>query len=466
MNLSSIDIFVIVLYFLIILFVGFVIAGWYEKGKTKTIDFLLAGRKVTLPFFVATLVATWYGTILGVGEFIYNFGIVEWLCLAFPYYIAAFFFAKYLSTKIRQSKSKTIPEQVATKYGEKAGWLSAFIVLLITIPAAYILMLGVMINLLFGISMTLSIVIGAILSLTFIYTGGFKAGILTNTAQFVIMYIGFIALLIFALIKLGSFNEMINFLPETHKKLTGGLNWQYILSWFIISIQTFIDPGFHQRCAAAKNPDIAKKGIYISIIFWIIFDFLTLSTGLYAKAFVITDNPMMSYPLLADMILPSFFKGIFIISLLSIIMSTLDSYAFLSAATIGNDILKPLQEKYNLFKNFETTELIRLGLITTSIFAVILSIILPSAIDLIYKMSSIAIPGLIIPILVSYNKKIILSSNNVILIMLISSSMSFVWTILKIFTDFNFIENFEPMTIGIIVSIVLFLLFFKRVGNE
>ena len=44
---------------------------------SSAVDYLVAGRRVTLPAFVATLVATWYGGILGVGEYSYRYGVVE-----------------------------------------------------------------------------------------------------------------------------------------------------------------------------------------------------------------------------------------------------------------------------------------------------------------------------------------------------------------------------------------------------
>jgi SSS family solute:Na+ symporter len=258
-------------------------------------------------------------------------------------------------------------------------------------------------------------------------------------------------------------------LPEQHKNIFGGLSWQYILSWFIISFQTFVDPGFHQRCAAAQSPKTAQKGILISIGFWMIFDFLTLITGLYAKVFYSIDNPIMAYPVLAETVLPSVWKGFFVISLLATIMSTLDSYAFLSAATIGNDILEPLKKHFNIFRELSTKQLIRIGLIITSVLAILMAILLPSAVDLIYKTSSVAVPGLIIPLVISYNKKLNIQAGNVIIIMLLSASVYIIWTILKIFNvNYWLIQSIEPMILGIITSIFLSLFFVKsvRIKNE
>jgi len=469
MSLSYLDWTVIVIYIAIILFVGFYLAGRKESSGNKTIDFLLAGRKVTLPFFVATLVATWYGNILGMGEFIYKGGVVAWLCFAFPYYIAALLFSYYVAGKIRKSKVKTIPEQIRIAYGKRASWISSFIVLILTIPAAYILMLGIMINLFTGWALSLCILAGAILSVAYLYTGGLRADILTNTVQFILMYLGFGILIFFTMSVHGSFDSMLTKLPVAHKELTGNYSLQYIICWFIIALQTFIDPGFHQRCAAAKSAKTARRGIAISVLFWIIFDSMTLITGLYAKAYYMTDNPIMAYPVLGDSVLPVVWKGLFVVALLSTIMSTLDSYAFISAATIGNDILKPIRKlsfykSSGLFKKFRRLSmnaLIKIGLIITSILSIMLAVLIPSAVDLIYKTSSIAIPGLLAPMLISYSEKFKVGSKKVIVIMLFSSGTSFLWTILISYANVWIFNEIQPMIPGILLSLFLALMFTK-----
>ncbi|MFH1050148.1 MAG: sodium:solute symporter family protein [bacterium] len=434
-----------------------------DSSNETTIDFLLAGRKVTLPLFVATLVATWYGNILGMGEFIYKGGIVAWVCFALPYYIAALLFAYFIAGKIRKSKVRTIPEQIENAFGKRAAWLSSFIVLVITIPAAYVLMLGVMINLFTGWSLWICIVTGAILSLAYIYTGGFRADVLTNSVQFVLMYIGFGVLLFFTVNSLGPIGTMLDKLPVNHKELSGDYSWQYIISWFIIALQTFIDPGFHQRCAAAKSPKTARRGIAVSVLFWIIFDTMTLITGLYSKAYFITDNPIMAFPMLGDSVLPVVWKGLFTVALLATIMSTLDSYAFISAATIGNDILKPLKRFFRTLERLSTKSLIKTGLVITSIFSIFLAMLIPSAVDLIYKTSSIAIPGLLAPMLFSYSNKIIIKPRIAIIIMLASSGLSFLWTMGKIFFDsIEIFSEIEPMIPGILLSLILAIIFIRK----
>lgn len=467
MNLSSADLAVVAAYFAIVFIVGFFLSRRKKDSASNAEEFILAGRRVTLPFFVASLVATWYGNILGMGEFVYTGGIVAWICFGLPYYAAAVLFALFAAKKIRQMNVRSIPEQIENAYGVRAGRVSSVIVLLMTIPGAYILTLGLLISMFTGWDMTLSIIAGTAASLIYLYTGGFKADVMTNTAQFAFMYIGFGALLFFSIDKFGDISTMASKLPAQHLKPFGGYSAQYVLSWYIIAFQTFIDPGFHQRCSAAINPQTAKRGVLISVLFWIVFDTLTTLTGLYAKAYITTDNPMMAYPLLGDSVLPAVWKGLFAVALLATVMSTLDSYAFISAATFSNDIITPMRKKRGL-KEISQKNLTKIGLLLTGVTGVLLAIALPSAVEIGYKTSSIAVPALILPLLVSMSSKFYLERKKAAVLMMISAAVSGFWTLggyagrVSPLLQTDFFSIFEPMFPGIIVSFVLGAFFIKK----
>ncbi len=458
------DYVIIALYFAMIVFVGFKYSKTSGDSADGKEDFLLAGRKLTLPMFVMTLVATWYGNILGVGEFVFGDGLVGWLCFSFTYYIAAFLFAFFIAGKIRKMNISTIPEQIEKYYGKTASLFASLIVLVITIPAVYVLSLGEIVRMAFGFDLSISIIIASVISFTYIIKGGFKADVVTNAVQFVLMYLGFFVLLFFVIKTFGSPTEMIAKLPPAHLKPTGNYGIQFIIVWFIIAFQTFVDPGFHQRCSAAVNPSTARKGIFISILFWIIFDFMTLTTALYARAYYPElASGILAYPVMSNSILPEFFKGFFIVSILATVMSTLDSYAFISGATIGNDIIMKLFPTKRDAK-FWT----KIGIVITGVFSILLAIALPSAVQLIYKTASIAVPGLLFPLTLTYFKKYTLKRRDSIIIMVISSSTSALWTIfnsMQIHLDFiikDIFINIEPMVSGIFISLILGLLLTKR----
>ena len=68
-----------------------------HRGKSSDVEeYLLAGRTLTLPAFVATLVSTWYGGIIAIGQYSFDNGLVTWVVFGIPYYVAALIFALLL----------------------------------------------------------------------------------------------------------------------------------------------------------------------------------------------------------------------------------------------------------------------------------------------------------------------------------------------------------------------------------
>lgn len=430
--------------------------GW--QGESEE-DFLLSGRKVTLPAFVATLVSTWYGGILGIGEWSYQFGISQWLILGAPFYIFSALFAIFLAGKIRLNKALTIPEAISNFYSERAGRISALPIFVLVSPAPYILMLGLLFQFLSGgegpFLLYASLV--ALFSVLYITIGGFGAVIRTDALQILLMFSGFIILLFFAAAEFGGFGTLISSMPETHLDITGGNTWQYILVWFFIALWTFVDPSFHQRAAAAESPETARKGIFISIGFWIAFDFLTCFAGLYAFAILgpELEQPVMAYPILADQILPIGLKGLFFVSLLATIMSTLDSYLFISGQTLGRDFLL----KY--FPKVRPNLLTRISILISALLGILLIIIYPSVIDLWYIIGSVFIPGLLIPVLGIYLKTFRFSARYVYVSIIGCTLVSFTWLMLGTF--FPDVEGgytylgVEPFYPGLLVACLLWL---------
>ena len=202
---------------------------------------------------------------------------------------------------------------------------------------------------------------------------------------------------------------------------------------------TFIDPNIFHRVYSAKNKKILSKGILYSIVFWMIFDFLTISTGLYASAIIkssdITSSP---YLMLSDMVLPPYLQVFFIISLLSIVMSTIDSFTFTSAITIGNEIKNKKSMKFNT----------KIGLLATSIIAVVICISFNKVIDIWYVFGSIGASSLLIPLIkIIFNTDYKINYPTMTLIM--PAAIASVWIYL------GYPYNIDPIFPGILSSFIL-----------
>ncbi|MBI9072701.1 MAG: sodium:solute symporter family protein [Melioribacteraceae bacterium] len=452
-SFAVLDIVIIILFFLIVILIGF-FAGRNDKDSAD--GFLLSGRKVGLTLFILTTVSTWYGGILGVGEFSYRYGVASWFTQGFPYYVFAIIFALLFAKKINKSKLYTIPDKIEETYGKTAGLLTAILIFILVSPAPYLLMVGNLLTLIFDIPIFISLILGLLISIVYLLKSGYKADLYTDVFQFFVMFIGFIIICIVAVSNFGGIKFLSANLPAQHLTLSGGNSFTFILVWFFIALWTFTDPGFHQRCYSAKNGGVAKKGIIISVGLWILFDFLTNTTGLYTVAILPNlENPVNAFPMLAEKILSPGLKGIFYAALFATIISTLNSFLFLSATTFGRDFIF----KYTKAKDeSKIPNYTRIGLAITAVIAVIMALLFPSVIELWYTVGSICIPGIIFLIFGAYYSKLRINNNYAIAEILAGSISSSVWYFLRPqFIGIQIIYEIEPMIVGLAAAGVVHL---------
>ena len=450
-SFRALDIIIILSFFTTVLIIGYFTG---RKTKSAAEDYLLAGRNVGLLVFVMINVSTWYGGILGVGEFTYRYGLVSWFTQGFPYYIFAFLFAIFFAKKIREASLFTIPDKLTEIYGKKVGLFSAVIVFILVSPAPYILMTANLIALIFKVNLTSALLISLFVSLVYLIKGGFRSNVFVDVFQFIVMFTGFILILVFSGIKFGGTEFLSSTLPEAHLKLTGGMSPAFLIVWFLIALWTFADPGFHQRSYAAKTGDIAKWGIIISIFFFALFDFLTTSTGLFAKA-ILPDlqNPVLSFPLFAEKVLPTGVKGIFYAALFATILSTQISFLFLSGTTIGRDFIFRISnsQNENKLKNYTI-----IGLIISGIIAVILAYSIPSVIEIWYTIGSMFIPGIILPVVSAYYPQLRVANKTILVEMIAAVLSSITWYFLRAnFSNIWLINDVEPMLVGLFFAVII-----------
>lgn len=422
MKLAAID------FLLLFLYLGFlVVVAWRARGEQQgdEVNYLLAGRRLSLPAFIATLVSTWYGGILGVGEYSFLYGISNWLVFGVPYYLAALIYALFLADRVRTASLTSIPDQFEKSFGRTPALLAAGMVFVMTVPAAYVLMVGVLLQSVFGGPLWVWVVAGMSFSALYIVSGGFQAVVRTDMLQFLLMYLGFAILLLFAVLKTGGFTWLKSNLPAAHLSWNGGLPVWSILVWYVIALSTLVDPGFHQRCSAAKTPVVAKRGILISILLWAVFDALTSFSGLYARALLGPEaNPILSYPLLASKVLPAGMMGLFLLGLLSVILSTVDSFGFLAAQTLGRDLIARSRGKLGSWN----VRRIQWSLVGTSILAILIALWKESVVDIWYSFGSVGTPMLLLPLIASFLPSAPVSSKAVTVSMLAGGMAATLWS--------------------------------------
>ena len=455
--LNTPDQILIYAYFALLVFLG--IHHYRTRGTEEAEDFLIAARKLSLGAFVATLVTTFYGGILGVGEFTYRYGIVSWLTQGLFYYLFAAIYALFLARAVRRSMQYTLPDQLYTQYGKGAGLIGAVATFILVSPAPYVLMIGTLLHLIFGWSLAIAVVAGMLFSTVYVLFGGLRSVVRTDVFQFLLMFLGFGVVLPFSWSKIAPLPEILKGLPPGHLNPLGHLTLQQVIAWAVIALWTIISPSFFQRCSAAKSEAVARKGILISIGFWFLFDMMTLTAGFYARFALPNIDPVMAFPLLGARVLPPLVLGFFFVGMLATIMSTLDSMAFLSAITFGRDFLWRLRGEKD--SHLQLMRFTRYGLVVAALLSILLALTYRSVVDLWYLFGSLVIPVLLIPLLASFSANFKLPAGATTALMAAVAAVELAWWLAGVgrgtFLQPAYPFSVEPIYPGLILSILLYL---------
>ena len=311
-----------------------------ESEQMSAVELLLMGRSLTLPIFVATLVATWYGGIFGVTALTYQKGIYNFLTQGVFWYISYLVFAFFLVKKIRQYEVMTIPEMAGKIFGPRAEKLTAALNFLNLLPLAYTISLGIFLKGMFGGSLFLNTAGGVLLVALWSIWGGFRAVVFSDIVQFFFMIISVFLVVVYAWGAMGSPIELMNQLPATHLEWSGGESLSTIFVWGFIALSTLVDPNFYQRVLAADSEKTAKRGILISTFVWVCFDLCTTLGALYARVALPNTDPNNAYLEFAIQLVPHGIRGLILAGVLAIILSTLDAYLFNAATSVSYDFFQ------------------------------------------------------------------------------------------------------------------------------
>ncbi len=369
--------------------------------ESSALQFLTDGRRLTLPAFVATLVSTWYGGILGIGESVSYFGVGTWLLLGVPYYLFAFVFAIFLAERVRGVEQFTLPERLESAYGKPAAYVGAVLVFLLAVPAAHVLMLGVLVQQVVGGDLAPAIIGATLIGTAFLYRGGLLADVRVGFLAFVAMYMGFAAIAVFCIARM-PLSAAVAALPDAGQRtFTGGQPWPVVLSFLILGAWTLVDPGFHQRVASAETPAVGRRGVLASVACWCLFDVLSITVALYSLAMLKNPpaNPVAIFPAFAEEVLPPGLKAVFVCGMLGTILSAMVGYTLVAAGTVGRELVGRFRGDMDSAAVVRWT---RAGISASSLAAVALAIRIESVVALWYAWSGCVIGALLIPVWRAY----------------------------------------------------------------
>ena len=377
----------IIIYNFLLIAIGF----WAKKRTSNQDDFYLGGRG--LGPFVAALSASassssaW--SLLGVSGAAYLWGLsAVWLLpgVLIGYVISWTWVAPRLMEISQQTGAITLPELLFGDFNQKEKTILLRITTiiitcsLIVYVAAQFQGAGTAFSSALGISQELSIIIGALVILTYTFIGGFWAVSLTDSIQAILMLIIALLLPLFLLIFIGGFDDLIFSIKaigtESEGSLTGvhtgmmGLG--FIIGTMSIGFGYPGQPFVVNRFMAARDISTIRRGRIIAIAWAIVIFGGMILLGLCAKVMYSTvADPESVLFFVSQRLFGPVFAGVITAAVLSAIMSTADSQLLAVASSVDRD-----------WKGGRGTNInsARIAIISVVVLAVILSLYAPETI--------------------------------------------------------------------------------------
>jgi SSS family solute:Na+ symporter len=300
--LNPVDMAIIIVYFAMVLGIGFYLKRFTKSGK----DFFLAGREMTawvagLSFISANLGAL---ELMGWAAATYQYGILaaHWYWIgAIP---AILFLGLVMMPFYYISKTHSVPGYLQLRYGESARGLAAVMFAFMTILMAGIDMyaMALVMKVVLGWDIHFSIWVSAMTVAIYVALGGLFSAIFNEVLQFFLIWLGALLIPILGLIETGGWSGLVarihqNFPQGDYTHLWGptasfadnpmGIHWTGLvlgLGWVISFGYWTTDFLVVQRVIAAKDIRAAKMAPIIGSFFKMAVPFIVILPGLLALA--------------------------------------------------------------------------------------------------------------------------------------------------------------------------------------
>ena len=301
-SLGSVDLAIIVIYFVAVLVIGFYLKRFAQSGE----DFFLAGREMTawvagLSFLSANLGSL---ELLGWAGSAYQYGILA----AHWYWVGAIPAMVFLGIVMMPfyyiSKTHSVPGYLQLRYGEGASALSAgtFAVMTILMSGVNMYAMAVVMKVVLGWNIHFSIWVSSLTVGIYVALGGLYSAIFNEVLQFFLIWFGAILIPVLGLWETGGWTGMVerirqNFPAQDYTHLWStlgrhadnpmGMHWTGI----VFGLGAVVSMGYWttdflvvQRVLAAKDIRAAKMAPIIGSFFKMAVPAIVILPGLLGLA--------------------------------------------------------------------------------------------------------------------------------------------------------------------------------------
>ncbi len=382
--------------------------GWWAHSRVgDSEDFIVAGRRLGFPLAWASLFATWFGagTILASADEVRATGLravaMEPLGAGLCLVVAGLFFAGPLWSH----KLLTLADYYHERFGRRAElWFSVGVITYYGWIAAQLVGVAGICEVFFGLPMWAGILIAAAVALVYTLLGGMWSVTLTDAAQIVILLIGLAAVTWAVLAHFGQGDpavglgvlegrvkpELLVLVPTS--KFADAVGWLNLL--VIGSLGNVAGADLMQRVFSSRSATVAKRACVAAGVAYIVVGVAPAVLGLAASALLPDSVQTAVLPALAKKMLSPGMVVLFVLALMSAILSTLDSAILTASSVLAVNVFRPWVAE----EKMSTLTLTRWCAVGTTVGSVALALGGESAFALLQSSYAMSLAGPFVPL--------------------------------------------------------------------
>lgn len=332
-KLTTLDLALLIGYAVVCILIGIL-----SSRNQKDEDYLIAGRKLGLWGFMASVVASYIGgaAIVAFTAYVYQYGISAMAVfigtsLGFLLFIP---YAKKLRKIGEEKKFFTLSDWFYYKFNTEVGLLSAIIL--------FIVYFGMLLNQFIAGSTILASISGwsyetallfsSLIISVYLFAGGFRSVIKTDIFQYIVL---FVILFILAFVLNGGEDS-----AEVIHGLVDFSDASPVMTVAFLAFGIFIvfqSSEYWQRVYAAKNERVVTKGLRGSAVLTLITGLVICLVGLAAHYHVPGIEPKEAFAEGLTVLVPSKYIVAGLILIFAAIMSSADTQIFVLASSAAMD---------------------------------------------------------------------------------------------------------------------------------
>ena len=216
LSLSAVDLAIIIIYFIIVLAIGFYLRKFTKTGE----DFFMAGRKMTawiagLSFISANLSSL---ETMGWSAMAYQYGMLgahAYLIGAIP---AILFLALVMMPFYYICKTHSVPGYLKLRYGEGARSLAgiSFTFMTVLVCGVNMFAMAKVMQIILGWNIHFSIWVSSITVAVYVALGGLLSAVFNEVLQFFLIWLGSLLIPILGLIEAGGWRKLTESINAQH----------------------------------------------------------------------------------------------------------------------------------------------------------------------------------------------------------------------------------------------------------